>query len=964
MGVVYRARQKKLNRIVALKMMTGHYGPDELIRFLAEAETAAGLHHTNIVQIHEVGDQDGAPFFSMEYIETGSLADRLRAGTIPPREAAQLLIGVARALHFAHQNGIVHRDMKPANVLLDPEGVPKVTDFGIAKRLKGDTPLTLSGAVIGTPTYMAPEQAKGTSRDVGAAADVYSLGAILYEMLAGRPPFLPDESETALMMRVITEDPVSPAWHRPDVPRDLETICLKCLEKEPRDRYASAAAFAEDLRRYLDDESILARPPTTVLRTIKWIRRHPWRFVSRAALLLVLVAGGIWFWNWEFYHRLHTEWSSGINMVNAQPQPSRRISAGEASRLGYSFKFTRQGRWGHVKHFEIMNPRGHLAALRRLLGDVMATWLEGAMGAQKDLERMRETVRYDFIYSGNDLLETIGSDRNGHPTFRAQWDRATVDEGGRRIVGTRFVDIRGFDFSTTQGASHARFIRDGAGRDLEVQFFSGSGQPAANSEEVFGYRAAYDSAGRAAQLTNLDRDGKPMANRLGIIALGYTYDQRGQTARVEYRDGAGQAQPWKGLAAVAFEYDGNGNAVLLRRSDEANKLTNGEADEWAVAHFNRNAQGELVELVYEEVSEDGSLSPYSRVVIEYDSFGYPADVRLSAEETSHHRYVNDAVGNVLEEQWLDEAGKPITGADGWSSLRRLIVAGTAAAGWKEEERYFDTAGAKAYSTSGGHHLGIMEYDQVGVVRRIINEDCDPTRFDYFRYVVEPEFTRQGFIRRLISRMEDKEGQLTGGAKGWSGMETEFDDDGRVVTEWKLGLDPSRTGAPIVRIDTEWQKTGSRKRRVQQACDTDRKPLTATATGGAARIEEEYDQLDRVERFVESGINEKIHGFNTRETKFSGGSFQSVRHGRSDGTALESVRVIITSVAPKQPKAAELKVGDQLVAANGNPVRSTYEWIFAGNFPGGWIEVLRDGQTVRIEGFEAGKIGITLEDRAP
>ena len=258
MGVVFRARQKKLNRLVALKMLTGHYGADELTRFLAEAETAASLHHTNIVQIYEVGEDKGAPFFSMEYVESGSLADRLRTGMMPPREAAQLLISVARALHFAHQNGVVHRDMKPANVLLDPDGVPKVTDFGIAKRLKSDTSLTLSGAVIGTPTYMAPEQAKGTSRDVGAAADVYALGAILYEMLSGRPPFLPEDSETAVTVRVITEDPVSPAFYRPGIPRDLETICMKCLEKEPRDRYASAAAFAEDLRRFLDDESILA----------------------------------------------------------------------------------------------------------------------------------------------------------------------------------------------------------------------------------------------------------------------------------------------------------------------------------------------------------------------------------------------------------------------------------------------------------------------------------------------------------------------------------------------------------------------------------------------------------------------------------------------------------------------------------------------------------------------------------
>ena len=267
MGVVYLARQIKLNRRVALKMLTGRYGPDELKRFLAEAETAAGLDHTNIAHIFDVGEHDGAPFFSMEFVRSGSLADRLRRGPVEFRETAKLLIDVARALDFAHQNGVVHRDMKPANVLLDSQGMPKVADFGIAKRLTADVGLTLSGMVIGTPIYMAPEQASGTSRHVGPAADIYSLGAILYEMLAGRPPFLPEESETSVTVRVITEDPVSPAWHRPGLPRDLETICMKCLAKEPANRYPSAGALADDLQRFLDSQPILARFRRGLLRT-------------------------------------------------------------------------------------------------------------------------------------------------------------------------------------------------------------------------------------------------------------------------------------------------------------------------------------------------------------------------------------------------------------------------------------------------------------------------------------------------------------------------------------------------------------------------------------------------------------------------------------------------------------------------------------------------------------------------
>ena len=285
MGVVFRAWQRKLNRLVALKMLTGYYGPPELKRFFAEAETAAALHHANIVHVYDVGEHEGAPFFAMEYVEGGSLADRLRGGTLTAQETAQLLIPVARALDFAHQNNVVHRDMKPANVLLDPQGVPKVTDFGIAKRLTAESALTLSGAIMGTPVYMAPEQARGTSRDVGAAADIYSLGAILYEMLAGRPPFLPDESDTSIMVRVATENPVSPAWHRPGVARDLETICLKCLAKEPGDRYASAAAVADDLQRFLDDRPILTRRVSRVLR------RGPRRLGAIIAALALLGLG-------------------------------------------------------------------------------------------------------------------------------------------------------------------------------------------------------------------------------------------------------------------------------------------------------------------------------------------------------------------------------------------------------------------------------------------------------------------------------------------------------------------------------------------------------------------------------------------------------------------------------------------------------------------------------------------------
>src|SRR5262245_4003610 len=231
MGVVYKARQVGLNRLVALKMVLagGYAGPEALARFRSEAEAIAALQHPNIVQIHEVGESGGLPYFSLEYCPGGSLAQKLDGTPLPPKQAAELVETLARAMHAAHQAGVVHRDLKPANVLLAADGTPKVTDFGLAKRLDtGDGP-TKSGAVMGTPSYMAPEQA-ADGKAVGPAADVYALGAILYELLTGRPPF---RAATSLdtILQVVSEDPVPPSRLNAQAPRDLETACLKCLEK-------------------------------------------------------------------------------------------------------------------------------------------------------------------------------------------------------------------------------------------------------------------------------------------------------------------------------------------------------------------------------------------------------------------------------------------------------------------------------------------------------------------------------------------------------------------------------------------------------------------------------------------------------------------------------------------------------------------------------------------------------------
>jgi WD40 repeat protein len=276
MGVVYRARQKALNRVVALKMILSgaHAGPEERQRFLREAEAVARLQHPNIVQIHEVGEADGHPFFSLEFCPGGSLAARLNGTPLPPAQAAPLAEALARAVQAAHDAGVVHRDLKPANVLLMADGTPKVTDFGLAKKLDGEAGQTASGAILGTPSYMAPEQAAGESGKVGPPADVYALGAVLYESLTGRPPFKA-ATPVDTLLQVISQEPVPPGRLVARLPRDLETICLKCLHKEPHKRYASALALAGDLRRFREGRPITARPVGPWERGWKWARRRP-----------------------------------------------------------------------------------------------------------------------------------------------------------------------------------------------------------------------------------------------------------------------------------------------------------------------------------------------------------------------------------------------------------------------------------------------------------------------------------------------------------------------------------------------------------------------------------------------------------------------------------------------------------------------------------------------------------------
>ena len=297
-GIIYRVRHLKLNRDTALKMLLsgGYARPVEVTRFMREAQAVAALKHPNIVQIYDVGEVDARPYFTMELMEGGTLADKIVGTPQDAKRAAELTVTLAGAVQVAHQAEIVHRDLKPQNVLLTADGTPKIADFGLARHFDGDGGLTLDGVRVGTPSYMSPEQVSGKSDAVGPAADIYALGAILYEMLTGRPPFRA-ATATETQRQVMEEEPATPSRLNAKVPRDLETICLKCLHKDPDRRYATAALLADDLRRFLNGEPIAARPTGSLERVTKWARRRPapaTMILGGAVVTLLLIAGAVW----------------------------------------------------------------------------------------------------------------------------------------------------------------------------------------------------------------------------------------------------------------------------------------------------------------------------------------------------------------------------------------------------------------------------------------------------------------------------------------------------------------------------------------------------------------------------------------------------------------------------------------------------------------------------------------------
>jgi eukaryotic-like serine/threonine-protein kinase len=569
MGIVYKARQVALNRVVALKMSRGGglVNAEELARFKAEGEAVARLHHPNIIQIYEVGQWNGCPYFSLEYAEGGSLASILRGMPQQPRLAAEVVEALARAIHFAHQQGIIHRDLKPANVLLSGEGrafasdqktlqpsdhtptvgpgpqstlpqsglpfCPKIADFGIAKRLYQTSMQTATGAVLGTAEYMAPEQAWGATkrRPIGPAADVYSLGAILYEMLTGRPPFL-GETPLDTLQQVVSQDPVPPTRLAPRVPKDLETICLKCLQKEPQRRYESGAALADDLQRFLEYRPIVGQPAGAMTRLASWRRRNPLIAALVIAVFVLFAAGtaiSSYFAVLFFESAKTAESKSALALKNAEESQANADEAAKNERKAKKFaeELKTQTTNLQAKTFELENQQRRAY---QLLYEKQIMMAQMALG-EKDVGRVL------------DLLDLCSPEKTGGADYRGfEWHYLRRRCGPKlNAIDTQAGPIVALA-ATPDGSmvAHAHAVPEKAGEPIEIWLW----------HVQMGFSVRLTELPRSVKAVNclaFSRDGKRLAAACadGTVRLAEVpadLRQRYKSPRQREPDGSGHAK--------------------------------------------------------------------------------------------------------------------------------------------------------------------------------------------------------------------------------------------------------------------------------------------------------------------------------------------------------------------------------------------------------------------------------------
>ena len=604
MGVVYRAVQLSLRRDVALKLIrSGEFADaQDQRRFLVEAEVVAGLRHRNIVQVFDYGVAQGRPYYTMELIDGASLTKKLLAGPLPDREIARLVATLARAVQHAHDHGIVHRDLKPDNILLAADGTPKLVDFGVAKRLEVADGPTEAGKLVGTPSYMAPEQAAG-KKEIGPGADVYALGVILYKLLSGRVPFSGD-SLYDVLHRIVTEEPVSPAWYQTDTPRDLEAICLKCLRKNPAERYATAADLAADLDRYLNHERISVGWTPPWRRAAKWCRRRPAAAtsvvaVAVAAVAAVVVAGVI-----DERHKTQERdriaeqqrYDAGLAAERRQRAMNDAITAamgGDVDRADAAIRdaqrngatdgdvamlrgllLYQQGNAPaaveHLKRAAELEPNS--VAVRSLLGICYAENVDWAMTEKtvEEVQPLPPVTPHDFLFKGY-LLAIREKPADGIPLLETAVEK-------RLLLATAFLArtraIEAFDMNDRVGLERAlrdmttarAVFRDTAFvhlADLEVSMIAGF------MYEEMGDRAKTQEAWQQAGLAFTGAAGLSRSNTLRCVFAEHQWGEAAaaKVAREDWARFGPKASMWPTIGALWLYRDGQVSDALNRMEE-------------------------------------------------------------------------------------------------------------------------------------------------------------------------------------------------------------------------------------------------------------------------------------------------------------------------------------------------------------------------------------------------------------
>ncbi|MBM4071247.1 MAG: serine/threonine protein kinase [Planctomycetes bacterium] len=820
MGRVYKARQTALNRVVALKMILTGPDPDAetLARFANEAEAIARLQHPNIVQIYEVGEVAGQPFIALECVEGRSLDRKLDGKPLPPRQAAEIVNTLADAVHYAHQRGVIHRDLKPANVLLqndDPEManderprvhapstiphsslvIPKITDFGLARRLESRADLTRTGAIMGTPSYMAPEQARG-DKDIGPAADIHALGAMLYEMLTGRPPFHGD-SPWDVVQSVIRDEAMPPRKLRA-VPRDLDTICLRCLQKDPGRRYVSARDLADDLRRYLNDEPILARPIGVLERGWKWVRRSPVRAtLAFGVLALVLVAGIAGLWYWDAYVRVKIAYFNNAIERRGEWQGVGPVSSGAVVRRFYTLRFVSRG--GRLEKIDIINGRRQLTSRQPV-----EIYL-----ARSDEEEETQPCSFEFRRNEQGAVtECAARNRTGQVVWTLHYTTAEM---------AHFTDKRGFPRPRAgSGATYLRIDWSAEGFPREIHYLDRNGKPRPDQEGVFGTRSEFDELGQEISRSYLGARGQAITTRRGFARYTQTYDRHGNVSDIAYWTAEGRPALHKdGFARVKSHYDDDGSRIQEDYFDRDGKPA-------------RNKDG------------------VARMIIKHDDHGNRREFAYFGEtgqpvlhRNGFHRMhvAHDERGQAVEESYFGLDGQLTVHRHGFARLTRAYDE----RGFFSAESYFDRSGKLTPGVNGFASQGVAHDDRGNRIAE-----------SYFGADGQPALHKDGYARwsatyddhdNLVAEaFFGTDGKPAWHRDGYSRTTSDYDDRGNIV-EQSYCDDTGKLAAEkdgVARMTRGYDDNGNQSEEAYWGVDG----MPALHRDGYARFTARYNELGR------------------------------------------------------------------------------------------------------------------------